>query len=90
MTESDDNVPAASESATPAGDEHLLAQALHAHVGSEPAESDLGPPADTAETPAEAWDAPPERRPLPAYWVLLLAVLLGGAAGAVAGLLSLL
>jgi len=90
VTESDDNVPAASENATPAGDEHLLAQALHAHVEAEPAGSEPAPPAGTAETPAGAWDAPPEKRPLPAYWVLLLAVLLGGAAGAVAGLLSLL
>lgn len=65
--------------------EALLAQALRAKAGREGA--DLLPAAGTSALPAPVEEAP---EPLPVRWLLLLALTLGLAAGAVAGLLTLL
>jgi len=47
------------------------------------------PPADQEPSPAPSPAPGPAAGPLPAYWVLLLAVLLGLAAGSVIGLITL-
>jgi len=61
--------------------ERLLSQALRAHAAGMPVSRPLPPPRAAAA---------PDRWSLPAGWVLLIALVLGLLAGAVAGLVTVL
>lgn len=71
--------------------ERVLAEALRAHarVGNDVGPESPGSDPPLSEPPAPESSDVPEQPSLPTRWVLLVAVLLGLAAGAVAGLLSL-
>lgn len=95
MTESEPDDAAAYDAEATERDEEMLAQALYAQAGldmslpgrTEPAE-DVAPEEGAVRAPGPD-DGAPGKPPLPTRWVLLLALLLGLAAGAVVGLLSL-
>lgn len=95
MTEPEPDDAAAYDAEATERDEEMLAQALYAQAGLDMSLPHPTKPAEEAASPEDAVRAPgpnddaPEKPPLPAHWVLLLALLLGLAAGAVVGLLSL-
>ena|GEM_PF-5460276 len=70
-------------------DEQVLAEALRAHASLDATEQHRTVASRTAEASGDSRPAPLRKPPLPTRWVLLLVVLLGFAAGAVVGLLSL-
>lgn len=89
MTESDHNGTAADDAEATEPDEQVLAQALRAQAGLD-ISVPVGAAASEGVAPEPGADGgAPEKPPLPTRWVLLLALLLGLAAGAVVGLLSL-
>lgn len=88
VSESEPDDAAAHDAEATERDEQLLAQALYAQVGLDMGLSDRTEPAQDAVPAPDPNDAS-EKPPLPTRWVLLLALLLGLAAGAVVGLLSL-